>query len=119
MFEKRLDDLGTLMGILFNNIGSLARSTELRPVTTLLGAFSHTRLRLVRPYRALARLRLARLGVRKKIKNAAPLCRYSIFSNSPLFKAKKIFMEGFTFTSLFAFIEFYYIDLSPSLIFHV
>ena len=92
----------------FNTV--LARSTGLHPVTTLLGAFSHTRLRLVRPYRALARLRLARLCVEKKIKNAAQLCRYLIFSNSPLFKAKKIFMESFTFSSLFTFIGFYYID---------
>ena len=64
---------------------TLARSTRLRPVTTLLGAFRHTRLHLIWPYRELARLR-----VEKKTKNAAQLCQYLFFVKLSSSKPKKI-----------------------------
>ena len=84
----------------------LARSTGLRPVTTLLGALRHTRIRLVRPctHSASPRSPLCR----KKNQECHPTLPLFTFFQILQFKAKKIFMEGFTFSNLFTFIGFYY-----------
>ena len=86
----------------------LARSTGLRPVTTLLGAFSHTRLRLVRPYRALARLRLARLCVEKKNQECRPTLPIFNFFKLSTVQSQKKFYERLHF---FKFVYIYWILL--------
>ena len=91
-----------------HNILLLARVTALRPVTTLLGAFRHTWLHLVGPYCELARLCLARFCIEKKKSRMPPnSADIYFFFQTHQFKAKKIFMEGFTFHSRQLFILLY------------